>query len=322
MKNMHFSDSILRYAVLLICFLPMALHAHSAQGKRIILKGQSITMQQAIQLIEENSQYTFFFKSGVITNDEKKDYDCEGDINEVLKKVFSNSGIDYVIKNNEIILKSAKSDETQQPKPGAKKSEIVGVVIDANTGESIIGASVQIKGAATGVITNIDGKFTIMASPSDVIIISYVGFTPKEIKIGSHKVLSIELIEDAKQLEEVVVTAYGTGQKKASMVGSVEAIKPAELKVPSTNLSTAFAGRLAGVVAVQRSGQPGADGANFWIRGVSTMNGVTDPLIILDGIQVSSSDLNNLDPEIIDSFSILKDATATAMYGTRGANGV
>lgn len=322
MKNMHFSDSILRYAVLLICFLPMALHAHSAQGKRIILKGQSITMQQAIQLIEENSQYTFFFKSGVITNDEKKDYDCEGDINEVLKKVFSNSGIDYVIKNNEIILKSAKSDETQQPKPGAKKSEIVGVVIDANTGESIIGASVQIKGAATGVITNIDGKFTIMASPSDVIIISYVGYTPKEIKIGSHKVLSIELIEDAKQLEEVVVTAYGTGQKKASMVGSVEAIKPAELKVPSTNLSTAFAGRLAGVVAVQRSGQPGADGANFWIRGVSTMNGVTDPLIILDGIQVSSSDLNNLEPEIIDSFSILKDATATAMYGTRGANGV
>ena len=311
MKNMHFSDSILRYAVLLICFLPMALHAHSAQGKRIILKGQSITMQQAIQLIEENSQYTFFFKSGVITNDEKKDYDCEGDINEVLKKVFSNSGIDYVIKNNEIILKSAKSDETQQPKPGAKKSEIVGVVIDANTGESIIGASVQIKGAATGVITNIDGKFTIMASPSDVIIISYVGYTPKEIKIGSHKVLSIELTEDAKQLEEVVVTAYGTGQKKASMVGSVEAIKPAELKVPSTNLSTAFAGRLAGVVAVQRSGQPGADGANFWIRGVSTMNGVTDPLIILDGIQVSSGDLNNLDPEIIDSFSILKDATAT-----------
>ena len=161
-----------------------------------------------------------------------------------------------------------------------------------------------------------------MAAPSDVILISYVGYTPKEIKIGSRKVLSIDLNEDAKQLEEVVITAYGTGQKKASMVGSVESIKPAELKVPSTNLSTAFAGRLAGVIAVQKSGQPGADGANFWIRGVSTMNGVTDPLIILDGVQVSSSDLNNLDPEIIDSFSILKDATATAMYGTRGANGV
>ncbi len=131
------------------------------------------------------------------------------------------------------------------------------MVVDANTGESIIGASVQIKGAATGVITNIDGKFTIMAAPSDVILISYVGYTPKEIKIGSRKVLSIDLNEDAKQLEEVVITAYGTGQKKASMVGSVESIKPAELKVPSTNLSTAFAGRLAGVIAVQKSGQPG-----------------------------------------------------------------
>ena len=322
MKNMHFSNSILRYAVLLICFLPMALYAHGAQGKRIILKGQSITMQQAIQLIEENSQYTFFFKSGVIANDEKKDYDCEGDINEILRKVFSNSGIDYVIKNNEIILKSAKAEAVQQKSQGPKKSEIVGVVVDANTGESIIGASVQIKGAATGVITNIDGKFTIMAAPSDVILISYVGYTPKEIKIGSRKVLSIDLNEDAKQLEEVVITAYGTGQKKASMVGSVESIKPAELKVPSTNLSTAFAGRLAGVIAVQKSGQPGADGANFWIRGVSTMNGVTDPLIILDGVQVSSSDLNNLDPEIIDSFSILKDAAASAVYGVRGANGV
>ena len=185
MKNLHFSNSILRYAVLLICFLPMALYAHGAQGKRIILKGQSITMQQAIQLIEENSQYTFFFKSGVIANDEKKDYDCEGDINEILRKVFSNSGIDYVIKNNEIILKSAKAEAVQQKSQGPKKSEIVGVVVDAYTGESIIGASVQIKGAATGVITNIDGKFTIMAAPSDVILSSYVGYTPKEIKIGS-----------------------------------------------------------------------------------------------------------------------------------------
>ena len=121
MKNMHFSNSILRYAVLLICFLPMALYAHGAQGKRIILKGQSITMQQAIQLIEENSQYTFFFKSGVIANDEKKDYDCEGDINEILRKVFSNSGIDYVIKNNEIILKKRESRGCSAKESGTEK---------------------------------------------------------------------------------------------------------------------------------------------------------------------------------------------------------
>ena len=128
------------------------------------------------------------------------------------------------------------------------------------------------------------------------------------------KVLLVELVEDAKQLEEVVVTAYGSGQKKASMVGSVQAIRPAELQVPSASLSNSFAGRLAGVIAVQRTGQPGADGSDFYIRGISTMNGATNPLIILDGVEISSGDLDNLDPEIIDGFSILKDATATAMY--------
>lgn len=106
------------------------------------------------------------------------------------------------------------------------------------------------------------------------------------------------------------------------MVGSVQAIRPAELKVPSTNLSNSFAGRLSGVVAVQRTGRPGADGSDFWIRGISTLSEATSPLIIIDGVQVSSADLNALDPEVIDGFSILKDATATAMYGTRGANGV
>ena len=106
------------------------------------------------------------------------------------------------------------------------------------------------------------------------------------------------------------------------MVGSVQQVKPSELKVPSSSLSSSFAGRLSGVIAVQRSGQPGADGANFWIRGASTFSGATDALIVLDGVEINSVQLNALDPEVIESFSILKDATATALYGTRGANGV
>lgn len=203
-----------------------------------------------------------------------------------------------------------------------KNFEVVGVVIDATTGESLIGATVQIQGTTTGDVTNADGKFTIRVKTGDVLVISYIGYKTREVKITNQKILAIELTENTEQLEEVVVTAYGTGQKKASMVGSVESIRPSELKVPAANLSNSFAGRLAGVIAVQRSGQPGADGSSFWIRGISTMNGVTDPLIILDGVQVSSSDLDNLDPEVIDGFSILKDATATAMYGSRGANGV
>ena len=144
----------------------------------------------------------------------------------------------------------------------------------------------------------------------------------KEISISHLKTYTVELSEATESLDEVVVTTFGVGQKKESLVGAVTQVRPAELKVPSSSLSTSFAGRLSGVIAVQRSGEPGADGASFWIRGKSTFSGATGALIILDGVEISSTELNSLDAEAIESFSILKDATATALYGTRGANGV
>lgn len=189
-------------------------------------------------------------------------------------------------------------------------------------GETLVGVNIQIKGTTTGATTDIDGNFSLNCKPGDVLTISYIGYISQQIKIDKKTALEIILKEDAETLDEVVVTAFGSGQKKASLVGSVQTVKPSDLKVPSANLSTSFAGRMAGVVAVQRSGQPGADGADFWIRGISTIGGATSPLIILDGVQVSSGDLNALDPEVIEGFSILKDATATALYGSRGANGV
>ena len=203
-----------------------------------------------------------------------------------------------------------------------KGEKIVGIVVDSQTNEVIPGASVQIKGNHTGVITDVDGKFEIMASRGQVLTISYLGYKSKNVEIGNQKILTISLAEDAEILDEVVVTAFGTGQKKESVTGSIQSVRPTDLKVPSANLSTSFAGRLAGVVSYQRSGMPGSNDANFFIRGISTLSSVTSPLIILDGMEVSSAVLNALDPEVIESFSILKDATATAMYGTRGANGV
>ena len=155
-----------------------------------------------------------------------------------------------------------------------------------------------------------------------MLIISYLGYESKEISISHLKTYTVELSEATESLDEVVVTAFGVGQKKESLVGAVTQVRPAELKVPSSSLSTSFAGRLSGVIAVQRSGEPGADGASFWIRGKSTFSGATGALIILDGVEISSTELNSLDAEAIESFSILKDATATALYGTRGANGV
>lgn len=202
-----------------------------------------------------------------------------------------------------------------------RSTKIIGIVTDSKTGEAIIGATIQVKGLGTGTITDVDGKFEIAASPKDELVVSYIGYVSKEIKVGTQKLISITLAEDAQQLEEVVVTAFGTGQKKESITGSIQSVRPSELVVPNSNLSTSFAGRLAGVVAYQRSGEPGNNGADFYIRGIATFNGGT-PLIVLDGVEISKSDLNALDPEIIESFSVLKDATASAMYGSRGANGV
>lgn len=202
------------------------------------------------------------------------------------------------------------------------ESEIRGVVTDSKTGEPLIGCAVILKGTKTGVMTDNDGEFVINAKEGDVLEFSLIGYVGKSIEIGKAKIITVTLVEDAEKLEEVVVTAFGTGQKKESVTGAIQSVRPSDLVVPSANLSNSFAGRLAGVVAYQRSGEPGSNGSNFYIRGISTLSGVTNPLIIMDGVEISNADLNAIDPEIIDSFSILKDATATAMYGTRGANGV
>lgn len=238
----------------------------------------------------------------------------------VLERLLQNTGMSYEIDGKQILLKA--SGENDVSEKAQQKETIRGVVVDSKTGEPIAGATIQIKGTSEGTITNADGDFQLSCARDNVLLVSYIGYDSKEVRVTNLKIYSIEINESAELLEEVVVTAFGAGQKKESMVGSVTQIRPTELKVPSSSLSSSFAGRMAGVIAVQRSGEPGADGANFWIRGKSTFSGATGALIILDGVEISSSELNSLDPEVIEGFSILKDATATALYGTRGANGV
>lgn len=306
----------LDYVVMAVLLLSIPLPALAAQGQ-IVVKGRSLTISQAIDLIEKSSKYTFFYNANDLKNKNLKNVDCKGSIDQVLNEIFKGSNIRYIIKGDEVILKMDKTEGTQQ-----KKNKIIGVITDSKTGESIIGATVQIVGTNHGVITDADGKFEIAALPKDYIQISYIGYVTKKIKVGNQKVISVTLSEDVKQLGEVVVTAFGTGQKKETITGSIQSVRPSDLLTPSPNLSTSFAGRLSGVIAYQRSGEPGNNSANFFIRGVATMSGATSPLIILDGVEVSQGDLNSLDPEVIESFSVLKDATASAMYGTRGANGV
>jgi TonB-linked SusC/RagA family outer membrane protein len=202
----------------------------------------------------------------------------------------------------------------------AQSLNISGTVLDSKS-DPVVGASVVVKGTTVGVSTDVNGSYTISAPADATLVFSFLGLNTREEPVGGRGRIDVTLSEDNRSIDEVVVVGFGT-QKKESVVGAIQTISPRDLKIPSSSLSNAFAGKIAGVIAVQRSGEPGADGANFWIRGISTFAGNTSPLIFIDGVEVSTGDMNALAPEVIEGFSILKDATATALYGARGANGV
>ena len=192
-----------------------------------------------------------------------------------------------------------------------------GVVVD-ESGESLIGASVIEKGAATnGTITDIDGRFSLSVAPNAILEISYVGYQKQD--IPAKKDMRIIMHPDVANLEEVVVVAYGT-QKKVSVIGSVASIDRKDLmKSSSPNLSSALSGKLPGLTTIQTSGEPGRDEVTMFLRGAATTNG-TNPLIMVDGVAVD--DMRSIDPNEIANISVLKDASATAVFGVRGANGV
>lgn len=187
-------------------------------------------------------------------------------------------------------------------------------------GELLVGVSVQEKGTSNGTITDTNGQYNLkLTSQNPILTISYIGYKSQDVKVGKQKVLDVVLVEDVSALDEVTVVAYGS-QRKVSVVGAQSSMKMDEIKMPTANLSSVIAGRLAGVVAVQRTGEPGHDDSDIWIRGISTFtNQNSSPLVLVDGVERS---FNNIDPEDIESFTILKDASATAVYGVRGANGV
>ena len=197
---------------------------------------------------------------------------------------------------------------------------ITGRVID-ELGDPLPGVTIAIEGSTRGVITDIDGTFSIEMNVGESLRISYIGMETQVIQVKDSKPLTIKMVQKTDELDEVTVVAFAK-QKKESVLASVATVKPAELRAPTSNLTTALAGRIAGIISYQRSGEPGADDADFFVRGVTTFGYKKDPLILIDGVEMTSSDLSRLQVDDIASFSIMKDATATALYGSRGANGV
>jgi len=204
---------------------------------------------------------------------------------------------------------------------GAKKT-ITGKVTDT-LGVGLPGVTVAVVNKVNvGTQTDNNGKFVLDVAPGEILRFSYVGYGEQRATVGAGNVINIKLTEENMLSEEVVITALGQKQRKEALVGSVTTVKVGNLKIPSSNLTNALSGQIAGVIGYQRSGQPGQDNSQFFIRGVTTFGYKQDPLILIDNVELTSSDLARLQVDDIESFSILKDASATALYGARGANGV
>lgn len=201
-----------------------------------------------------------------------------------------------------------------------QRKEVTGTIYD-EMNQPVAGATITVKGSTRGCITDIDGKFSILVSAGDELLVNFLGYQTATIKITNKKNYIVQLEQKIDELEEVTVVAFAK-QKKESVISSVTTVKPTELKVPVSNLTNALAGRMSGVIAYQTSGEPGNDDASFFIRGVTTFGYAASPLILIDNVELTTADLARLNVDDIASFSIMKDATATALYGARGANGV
>ncbi len=204
----------------------------------------------------------------------------------------------------------------------AQDRRVSGQVID-DQGQPMPGTSIIVKGETRGVISDGNGNFEIAVKATDVLVFEFLGYQKQEVPTQGKTTLKIVMQPKADELDEVTVVAFSK-QKKESVIASVSTVNPTELKVPSSNLTTALAGRASGIISYQVSGEPGQDNAQFFIRGISSFGASAkkDPLILIDNIEVTSTDLARLTPDDIASFSVMKDATAAALYGARGANGV
>lgn len=320
--------SLLRFLLVMVLLLiPTML---LAQHGKVSLNLQNEEVSQFIRQVEKQTNYTFVYRNSVLQPKTKVTCVCKDwPLEKALFQVFSSLGIQYSFNNNTIVLVKGKNEnsERKRAKPSmgntlspSDKNKLSGIVRDV-TGEPIIGASVFVKGTKIGTITNVDGEFSLDVPANSTLMVSYIGFATREIPVKNHSNLKITLDEDAAHnLNEVVVVGYGT-QKKASVTGAIASVTTKDLvQTPQANISNMLVGKMPGLIAMQRSGAPGEDNSTLLIRGVSTFSDNTAPLVMIDGVE--RPNYNGLDPNEIESVSILKDASATAIYGVRGANGV
>ena len=307
---------------LFLCFLLLGIdysfasYNNYSQFKTLSVSMSNSTLREVLKTIEKSSQFVFFYLDDAVNLERKVSIDSKNkNIEEILSELFEGTSCTYRISDRQIFISGKAPASTEQQQ---NKRKISGRVTDIK-GEPLIGVNVTVDGDANGSITNMDGLYEIFVTKKSVVLkFTYIGFKTSEIRTNaSTNIYDVTLEEQVNELEETVIVGYGT-QRKISNIGAQSSMKMEDIKTPSASLTTTLAGHLAGVVAVQRTGEPGKDAADIWIRGISTPN-TSSPLVLVDGVERS---FNDIDPEDIESLTTLKDASATAVYGVRGANGV
>lgn len=303
--------------------IPCLLLAAALNAQTVTKAFRSVPLKTVLEEVERQTGYSILF--------ENEDVDVSSPVTATFKDATLRTVLDtvldkslrYTVKGGGKLVTISRRSPVSAPAAPNGELTVSGTVISSTDNQPIVGANIYVEGTNVGTTTDAGGnyKLTVPASAKTVTV-SFLGYDTKKISVRDiHLFKLITLADASNKLEDVVVVGFGV-QKKESLVGAVQSVKPSDLQTSSSNLSTSFSGKIAGVIAVQKSGEPGADGASFWIRGISTFGSGQSPLLILDGVEITNQMLNNIPPETIESFSVLKDATATALYGSRGANGV
>ena len=295
------------------------------QNQEIVINMKNESLAKAFKRLEKATKYKVLYASKDVEGLTVSRNIKASNVQEAMTQLLAGKGLTFKINQQFITVTKGAMHIS---KGAGEFFDIKGKVVDEN-GVELPGVSVILQGTKTGTSTGVNGEFSLRARKGDVLKFSFIGYKDEYADIKNpQRVLKIDLRPDAKNLDEVQVVAFGT-QKKESVVSSITTIKPTDLKVSSSDLTTSFAGRIPGMVAWQTGGLPGGLTENemntkFYIRGITSFNSGanTDPLILIDGVESSKLDLSRIQVEDIESFSVLKDASATAMYGARGANGV
>ncbi|HLR00874.1 MAG TPA: SusC/RagA family TonB-linked outer membrane protein [Sphingobacterium sp.] len=293
-----------------------------SQSTRISVDFKGETIKQVLSEIEKKSEYVFFYLDDVLDVNRKVTVSAKNEtVENILKQVLNPKTNSYLVSDRQIyILK--KNHQNTSVKTKKQQREIKGKVTDEN-GEPVVNANVVEKGTTNGTVTDEEGLFTLEdCDNNSVLQVSFIGYKTLEILVGDLGFIEVEL-ESESILDEVVVVGMNIRQTKRSLTGAMSQIETKELKQsPVANLNNALAGRLPGLISVQSTGEPGNDQSNLYIRGIGTYGSNTAPLIVVDGLPRGQGSFSQIDPNEVESVSILKDASSSALYGIQGANGV